>query len=301
MGRTVGLFLRTLDNDYQQRLREVALLEAKSRGFEIVVESAQFDVNRQVAQIRTAIAKAATSNLAAVLVSCVKDEALPPLVHEAAQAGLDWVLLHEGAFIDDVRSQHSNRAIFAVTPDQAEIGHIHGQQIQALLGPTGRVLCVTGPLHNISAQRRLDGLIETLDGKFDLIELSADWTSEGARMAVQRWAAGISSEQQLPALFVAHNDEMALGVRQALRDMDSRCGFTVATAPILGCDGSQTFGQRLVRERRLKATVIMPPASGVAIAHLDRLYTTGDRPPARVFLPVTSFPPLPTLNHHPSE
>jgi ABC-type sugar transport system substrate-binding protein len=296
MGRTIGLFLRTLDNDYQQRLREVALLEAKACGFEILVESAQFDVNRQVAQIRTAIANAATSKLAAVLVSCVKDEALPPLAHEAAQAGLDWALLNEGAFIDDVRGQHPSRAIFAVTPDQAEIGRIHGQQVKVLLGSAGRVLCVTGPLHNISAQRRLDGLIEALDGKFELVELNADWTSEGARMAVQRWAAGISSQEELPAMFVAHNDEMALGVRQALRDVDSRRGFAVATAPILGCDGSQTFGQRLVRERRLKATVIMPPASGVAIQRLARVYATGELPPARVFLPVTSFPPLPDLS-----
>jgi len=213
MGRTLGLFLRTLDNDYQQRLKEVALREAKARGFEILVESAQLDVSRQVAQIRAAITNASTSDLAAILVSCVKDETLPPLIHEAAQAGLEWGLLNEGAFVDNVRGQHPNRAIFAVTPDQAEIGHIHGQQIRALLGSAGRVLCVTGPLHNISAQRRLDGLIESLDGKFQLVELNADWTSEGARMAVQRWAATLPASEEMPGMFVAHNDEMALGVR----------------------------------------------------------------------------------------
>ena len=296
MGRTLGLFLRTLDNDYQQRLKEVALREAKARGFEILVESAQLDVSRQVAQIRAAITNASTSDLAAILVSCVKDETLPPLIHEAAQAGLEWGLLNEGAFVDNVRGQHPNRAIFAVTPDQAEIGHIHGQQIRALLGSAGRVLCVTGPLHNISAQRRLDGLIESLDGKFQLVELNADWTSECARMAVQRWAATLPASEEMPGMFVAHNDEMALGVRQALRDIDSQRGLALATAPITGCDGSRTFGQRLVRERRLKATVIMPPASGVAIERIARMRATGEIPPARVFLPVASYPDLPNLN-----
>jgi len=88
------------------------------------VESAQFDASRQVEQIRQAIKNAAATKLAAILVSGVKDEELRPVAHEAAEAGLEWALLNEAAFIDDVRSQHPDRAIFAVASDQVEIGHI---------------------------------------------------------------------------------------------------------------------------------------------------------------------------------
>jgi len=289
---TIGLFLRTTDNDYQQRLKEVGLREAKRRGFDVVVESAQNDAGRQATQIQAAIKNAAATKLTAILVSGVRDEILPPLVHEAAEAGLEWALLHEGTYIDEIRQQHPGRAIFAVTPDQAEIGRIHGRQARALVGKTGKVLCVTGPLTAVSAQRRLEGLKEVLVDGYDIFELNADWTSEGARMAVDRWVSEFSSAAGLPDMFVAHNDEMALGVRQALRDAASSRDLPLGGAFITGCDGSQTFGQRLVREGRLKATVIMPPASGAAIEWIAKTRTRGEIPPARVIQPVTSFPGL---------
>ena len=289
---TIGLFLRSHDNDYQQRLKDVGLREAKRQGFDIVVESAQNDPNRQVEQIRAAVKNAQATKMVAILASAVRDDVLPEVVREVALAGLDWALLNEGTYIDEIHEQYPNRAIFAVTPDQAEIGRIHGRQVRAMVGDSGKALCVTGPLNTVSAQRRLDGLKEVLASDFSLVELNADWTSERARMEVQRWANSLANEADLPGMFVAHNDEMALGVRQALRDAASQKDLPLATAPITGCDGSQTFGQRLVREGRLKATVIMPPASGAAIEWIARAHTKGELPPVRVIQPVTSFPAI---------
>ena len=292
---TIALFLRSTDNDYQRELREIGQQEAKQHGFEMLVESAQFDSGRQVEQIRAAIKNASASKLAAILVSGVHDEELRPVAHEAAEAGVEWALLNEGAFIDDVRAQYPDRAIFAVTSDQTEIGRIHARQVRTLLGGSGRVMCVTGHLRNLSAVQRLAGLRQGLEGGFEIVELNADWTSEGARIAVADWASGIASQGDMPGMFVAHNYEMALGVRQALRDIDSQHGLPVGGAPITGCDGSPTFGQRLVSEGRLKATVIMPPGSGVAIEWIARVRKGGERPPIRVLLPVTSFPALASL------
>ncbi|HEX7500552.1 MAG TPA: substrate-binding domain-containing protein, partial [Polyangia bacterium] len=167
---TIGLFLRSNDNDYQQRLKEVGLREAKRQGFDIVLESAQNDPNRQVEQIRAAIANAPTTKLTAILVSSVRDDVLPDVVREAAEAGLDWALLNEGTFIDAIHDQYPSRAIFVVSPDQLEIGRIHGRQVRALVGSTGKVLCVTGPLTTVMARQRLDGLKEILAGDFSLIE-----------------------------------------------------------------------------------------------------------------------------------
>jgi len=70
---TIGLFLRSTDNDYQRRLEEVGKREAKQHDFDLFVESAQFDASRQVEQIRQAIKNAAATKLAAILVSGVKD------------------------------------------------------------------------------------------------------------------------------------------------------------------------------------------------------------------------------------
>jgi ABC-type sugar transport system substrate-binding protein len=295
MPGTIGLFLRSSDNDYQQRLKELGVKEAKRLGFEIVVESAQNDAAKQVEQIRAAIKNRAASNLIAVLVSTVRDAGLPEVLREAAEAELDCALLNEGQFIDEIHAQYANRAVFAVTSDQTEIGRIHGRQVRTLVGDKGRVLCVTGPMSTVMAQQRLGGLKEILGGDFSLIELNADWTSERARMEVERWSETLASDAELPNMFVGHNDEMALGIRQALRDASSRKDLPLATASITGCDGSQTFGQRLVKEGRIKATVIMPPSSGAAVEWVSKARTRGERPPVRVMQPVTSYPALTSL------
>jgi ABC-type sugar transport system substrate-binding protein len=295
MPGTIGLFLRSNDNDYQQRLKEVGLREAKRHGYEIIVESALNDGNRQVEQIRAAIKNAKTTGMVAILVSTVRDEILPPLVREAAEAGIDWALLNEGDYIDEISAQFPARAIFAATPDQVGIGRIHGQQVRAMAGDSKTVLCVTGPMSAATARLRWEGLSEELGKDFEIIQLNADWTSERARMAVERWAQALPSDVALPGVFVAHNDEMALGMRQALRDVASRRDLPLGNAPITGCDGSQTFGQRLVREGRLKATVIMPPTSGAAIEGIERFRTRKERPAVREMQPVASFPALAAL------
>jgi len=292
---TIGLFLRSSDNDYQQRLKEVGLREAKRQGFDLIIESAYNDASRQVDLIRGAIKNASKTKLVAILVSTVRDEVLPDLVREAAEAGLAWAMLNEGLFIDEIRQQYSDRAIFVTTADQTEIGRIHGRQVRTLVGNTGKVLCVTGPLNTAIARQRLAGLKEVLADDFSLTELNADWTSERARMEVKRWAGDLTSDADLPGMFVAHNDEMALGVRQALRDAAAEKDLPLASVPITGCDGSQTFGQRLVREGRIKATVIMPPASGAAIEWIGRFRTRDELPPVRVVQPVTSFPGVSSL------
>ena len=71
---------------------------------------------------------------------------------QAAEAGVDCGLLNEGSFIDEVRAAYPDRAIFAVTSDQTEIGRIHGRQVRSLIGDKGRVLTVTGPMNTIMAQ-----------------------------------------------------------------------------------------------------------------------------------------------------
>jgi ribose transport system substrate-binding protein len=295
MPQVIGLFLRSTENAYQRRLKEVAVREAKRHGFGLLVHSVQFDSHQQIAQIREAIKNAAVTRMIAVLASGVRDMELAPVAHEAALAGLHFALLNEGAFIDDLRQQHPGRALFAATCDQVGIGRVHAQQVRSLVGGKGRVLCVTGQVGNVEARLRLEGLQEGLDGHFKLIELNGDWTSECARRVVESWASSIAREGDLPDVVVAQNDEMALGVRQAMRDLASQRGWRIDVPPIVGCDGAERFGQRLVRAGRLKATVIMPPVSGVAIAAIARMCGAGEIPPLRIRLSVVSFPALSRL------
>jgi ABC-type sugar transport system substrate-binding protein len=294
---SIALFLRSLDNDYQQRLRDDALAVAGWLGFTVTVMAAQNDSARQCAQIKEALAGGSTTDLAAVLVSAVRDDVLGELAHDAGVAGVGWVLLNrEAAYLEGLRNEFPALPVFGVTPDQTEIGRIQAKQVKVLLPQGGAILCITGPAKTSSSQRRLDGLKDELPAPYVVTTLEGDWTSEGARLGIERLLEAPGAADHLPALVCAQNDEMALGARQALRDAASRWNRpAVAELPITGCDGSPALGQRLVRQKRLWATVALPSAAGPALEWLARWKDGADRPPVHVTLPVTSFPELSAL------
>jgi ABC-type sugar transport system substrate-binding protein len=290
----IGLFLRSLENDYQQRLREDALAKASHLGFRVQVFAAGNDPARQVGQIQTAVQSGA-GELAAVLVSPVFDESLAETARVVGAAGVGWALLNrEAEYLDRLCREFPRLAIFSTTPDQREIGRLQGRQARAVLPAGGHVVCVTGPPSTSSARRRLDGMREELGGgAWKITLLDGDWTSEGARLVLDAWMQGPGKEQERPAVVCAQNDDMALGARQALRDAGSRAGDpALAEVPVTGCDGSPGFGQRLVREKRLLATVEVPSAAGPAMEWIARERDGAERPPQLVMLPVSSVPPL---------
>jgi inositol transport system substrate-binding protein len=302
VGRPViAIFLRSLDNDYQQRLRDEAVVAAATSAFDVEVATAENDAWKQIAQIGNAVARAgeqaADGGHTALLVSPVRDEWLVDLARAAVRAGLGWVILNrEARYLDELRTLAPKRSIFSVNPDQTEIGRIMGRQVRTLRPGSAAVLCVLGPPTTSSANRRLEGMLSELaDPGYEVAMAHADWTSEGARLAVETWLDGPGRTRGTPDIVVAQNDDMALGARQALRDAASlHARPELAQIPITGCDGSPTVGQRLVREGKLAATIVVPAASRPAVEWLERA-RNGERPPQEVVLPVRSFPELSRL------
>jgi len=263
MGETVGLFLTGL-NDYQERLKEDALKRAKHLGFEVDLHLADNDAHRQINQIKSAIERRAATRTTAIMVHPVSDNALAAAGRTAVVAGLDWVLLNRSAdYLESLRQEFPRQVIFTVLPDQLEIGRIQGYQVRALAAPGERVLCITGRADTWSAGLRLAGLKEIAGGINPIADVDGSWTEEGARRAVDDWLEREGRKGPIGA-FVAQNDDMALGTYQAVRDAIARWALPLAAVPIVGCDGSPRFGQRLVRERRVSCTVAVSSSSGPA-------------------------------------
>ena len=305
MGETVGLFLTGL-NDYQDRLKEDALKRAKHLDFSVDVHLADNDPTRQLAQIKRAIERRATTSMTALLVCPVSENVLAAAGRAAVIAGMDWVLLNRTAdYLEDLRGEFPRQVIFTVLPDQLEIGRIQGFQVGALAKPGDRVLCITGRPETFSARLRSTGLKEVIGATNPITEIDGGWTSEGARHAVEHWFETEGRQQRLEGhgkgagalgIFVAQNDDMAVGTRQAVRAAIARWALPLAAIPIVGCDGSPRFGQRLVRERQLACTVAVSSAAGPALDWLHRARNGGERPPTQVVLPVTSFPAIEELS-----
>jgi ABC-type sugar transport system substrate-binding protein len=211
-----------------------------------------------------------------------------------------WVLLNrEGSYVEPLRAEFPGVPIFGVTPDQSQIGRIQAEQVRLLRPEGGAVLCITGLARTSSARRRLDALRSDLGDGYRVTVLESDWTAEGARLLLDRWLE-LAPQAALPDIVCAQNDEMALGARQALRDAASCRDLPgLATLPLIGCDGSAALGQRMVLQKRLRATVMVPSAAGPAVEWLARVRDGTGEPPAHLSLAVSSFPELTLLQPQP--
>jgi ABC-type sugar transport system substrate-binding protein len=296
--RAVAVFLRTLENDYQKHLRDECLAAARSRAFSIDVFAANDDAETQVRQIRDFLASKSRGKQSTVMVSPVRESALLGTAFDAARMGVGWVVLNRTSdYVAQLRSKFPKIPLFCVTHDQREIGRIQARQLAVLLPNGGEVLCIRGPLSTTAAQKRFEGLRELLEGgSIHLLPFNSDWSTEGGERITHEWLHAFGRGPIPKCVVCAQNDHMAAGARRALTQAAGEQNRSeLAKIPVIGCDGSPGFGQRLVIEGHLTATVITPLTGRRAIEEVAAMLD-GRPPPPEVLLEVTSYPSLEHLS-----
>ena len=281
------------DGEYQELLRDEFLRTARGYGFPSRVFRADSDSEKQVAQIQDCLREPPDRRPTVIMVSPVRESPLLSTAYEAARLGVGWVsLLRSWDYVNDLRKEFSDLPIFSVVADQTEIGRMQGQQLLALLPRGGELVYIQGPIGTSSAVRRHAGLQEVLRGAaVNMFTLHSDWTREGGARAMLDWAR-VFQGRELPAFIVgAQNDLMAMGARDAIEELArERPRFSRESAFFCGCDGSPSYGQRLVTEGKLASTVIMPLCAGRAISEIASMLHGGPLPPATIELRPESFP-----------
>jgi ribose transport system substrate-binding protein len=290
---SIALFLRTLANDYQEMLREDCIAAGARRGYAVSVFSADNDPDRQARQIRDCLASNEDARPTVVFVSPVREASLLLNAYEAARSGVGWVVLNRSSdYLPELRKAFPDVPLYCVNPDQIEVGRIQGRQFKILLPAGGELLYVQGPILTSSAQKRLLGLQQVLKGTpIKMSTFSADWSQQGGEQAARSWAQ-VFRHREVPACVVgAQNDSMAMGARKAFADEAvAHKRPDIARIRITGCDGSPSYGQKLVSQRELAATVIIPSAAGRAVDELAAFLDKRRTPPAEVVLEVTPYP-----------
>jgi ABC-type sugar transport system substrate-binding protein len=299
MSCRIALFQHN-DNDYQRVLREDCLAAAKKHGFPVRLFSAADDPARQIEQIQSCLREPKEHRPTILLVAPVREAELLSTAYAAARLGVGWILLGRWCgYMADLREEFPRLPVFAVAADQREIGRIQGRQFRTLLPEGGEVLYIRGPLGTSSAIRRFEGVQELLLGaRIELFALSSDWTTEGGAQSMRDWLRAFG-KPELPKLVVGgQNDAMAMGARNELLEVARvRPHPSLSRIPFVGCDGTPQYGQRLVREGTLTATVIMPPTAGRAVDETAAMLLDGGRrPSAEIVLAPSSFPELSALN-----
>jgi ribose transport system substrate-binding protein len=226
----------------------------------------------------------------AVLVEPISNDIMETVARKAAKLGVGWVTLNSMvAHMDAVRNDHPGVPIMSVGSDQVEIGRVQGRHLRILLPLGGNVLYIHGPHNAAPAQDRFRGVSEVIGSEIKLTVVDGQWTEASAEAAVRSWLRLRTWEKTPIRAVAAQDDSMARGARSAIEALTD--GPSWSSIPFLGIDGVPEFGQKLVDQHQLRATVVMPSNTGPALEHIERWVRTGRVPPARVRLPITSYPP----------
>ncbi len=291
----VLLSLITPDTDYQLEQASVAEQVAAKLGLALNIEYAESDGVYQTLQILKVIQSEPALRPDAVIVEPV-GTSMVQVAQAAARAGIGWVILNRDAdYLTKLRAQASV-PVFAVSTDNDEVGRIQGKQMAALTPPGGCVLYLEGPTNSDAARHRSRGMMTVKRPDIHIKRLRGGWTEAGACRAVQSWLQVGLGKQGAIDLVVCQNDTMAIGARKAFEQIvDVALREKFLGLSFVGCDGVPDCGQAYIRRGLLKATVITPPLTGIALEMLAPALRSQTQPPERTLVTPQAFPPLESL------
>jgi ribose transport system substrate-binding protein len=298
-GRWIALCLHDLTNEYQRSLWDDAKKRAPRYDHTVTVYSAERNPDTQITQIRTILDLPEARRPCAILVNPVRESMLLGIAKDAVSKGIAWAYLCRWTdTINDLRRAYPRAPVFSISANQHNVGQIQGLQLKTLLRPGDELVHIQGPNGVSTTQRRFAATQEVLRDvpglKWSIF--NGDWSKEGGHEAMRGWLK-IFINGVIPSFVVAaQNDDMAYGARQALFEWAS-AGHPLAVDQLrfLGCDGNASFGQRLVSEGELTATVAVPAVSGKAIDEIFAAIKTGRMPIAELNVDAYSYPSLEEL------
>jgi ribose transport system substrate-binding protein len=283
------------DNDYQIEQAASAQAAARRLGVDLEIFHANNDAIEQSQQILKVVQSAFTGNRPAAIIVEPVGTPLPQAARAAVGGGIGWVLLNRDAdYLAELR-ESSKVPVFAISSNHEEIGRIQGRQFAALLPNGGTVLYIQGPAGDAAAGRT-SGMLETKPANVHTKMLRGNWTEESAQKAVSSWLRLSTSKDDSIDIVGAQDDSMAMGARKAFQDDKSPQGKSRWEHLLFtGCDGLPKTGQTWVRGRILKATVVVPANTGLAMEMLVKAKRSGVNPPEIAFTEVSSYPAIEAL------
>lgn len=291
----VLISLTTLDNDYQQEQAAAAESAARRLGVQLRIVDADNDAIRQSQQLLQAIQSPAASRPAAIVFEPV-GTGLPKVAQAATTVGMGWVVLNrEIDYMRELRKT-ARSPVFGISTDHVEVGRIQARQMAALLPNGGTVLCVEGPSGSSAAQQRTAGMEMSKPANVEIRKLKGQWTEESAYRSVSSWLRLPTSHTAKISLVAGQDDSMALGARKAFDEQtkgDERGRWL--TIPFMGCDGLPKTGQVAVSRGLLRATVVIPTNTGLALDMLMGAVRSGAQPAEHTFTVPQSYPSLTEL------
>ncbi|SDK17745.1 substrate-binding domain-containing protein [Sediminibacillus albus] len=239
----IGISLPSATHGWMGALIDNAENQAKevkeAEGIDYIMTNAS-DPNKQANDVEDLISQ----QVDVIVMLPIESAALSPVGQKVKDAGIPLVIVD--------RELENEAATVVVKGDNEGIGVNAGKYFVEQLNGKGKVVEITGPPSSVTNQRG-SGFQEAMNGE-DGIEIIAsqngDFSKEASLEVMQNI---LQAHAEIDAVFT-QDDEMALGVLQAIKEADRE-----DIQFITGAGGNKTVFENMKEDGLIKATFLYSP------------------------------------------
>jgi ribose transport system substrate-binding protein len=259
----VGVTLLTQTHDFYKDLEQGLKEEAKKRGLELVVTSAEFKPATQASQIEDLVAR----HVAALVVAPCDSMSVGKNLEAAEKANIP-------VFTADISSK-SGKITSHIASDNIQGGRLAAEAMGKFLHGKGKVIVIDHPIV-ASVQDRVRGFEEGIK-KFPDIQIVAKPAAEGRReKALAVMEDMLQAHPDVNGVF-GINDDSALGALSAVKNAGKN------DIVIIGYDAIPEARAAISKGTQLKADVVQDPkAIGQKTIEMISRHLAGEAVPAVV-------------------
>ncbi len=271
-GVVVGFSQIGSESGWRAAETSVTKAEAQKRGIDLKFADAQQKQENQIKAIRGFIAQGVKAILLAPVVATGWDDVLK----EAKEAKIPVILLDRG--VDAPKDLYLTN----VASDQVVEGRVAGDFLVKTVGDRScNIVELQGTVGSTPAIGRKKGFEEAISGhaNFKIIRSqTGEFTRAKGKEVMEGFIKAENGGKNICAMF-AHNDDMAVGGIQAIKDAGLKPGKDIL---VISIDAVPDIFKAM-SEGEANATVeLTPNMAGPAFDVLDAYLTTGKEPEKRI-------------------
>lgn len=276
---TVGFSQIGAESAWRTAETESIRSEAASRGIDLKVSDAQQKQENQLKAIRAFIAQ----KVDAVLLAPVVETGWEGVLKEAQRARIPVVLVDRGVTVGD-------ESLYAtlIASDFVEEGRMAARWLATKTGGRANVAELQGTTGSAPAIDRKKGFEEEIarhPGLKIVRSQSGDFTRAKGKETMEAFLKAAKGEGTPIDAVYAHNDDMAIGAIQAIREAGLKPGADVLVVSI---DGVKAAFEAMVRGE-LNATVECNPLLGPKAFDAIEKILRGETVPKKIVVPDRIF------------
>jgi ABC-type sugar transport system substrate-binding protein len=267
-GKVIGFSQIGSESGWRAAETSVTKAEAEARGVDLKFADAQQKQENQIKAIRGFIAQGVDAILVAPVVATGWEEVLT----EAKEAGIPVVLLDRG--IEGPEDLY----LTSVASDQVKEGRVAGEWLVGAVGDKQcNVVELQGTVGSSPAINRKQGFEEALTGKANLAIIrsqTGDFTRAKGKEVMEGFLKAEGGGANICAVY-AHNDDMAVGAIQAIKDAGLKPGTDILVVSI---DAVPDIFAAMVAGEANATVELTPNMAGPAFDALDGFLNAGTAP-----------------------